>query len=133
MGPMAPPNPTGNPNFNLKKSPDRNKSGPELPDGIHQIWTLKLKLKENAGIIRGRSLGSSTPGGSTPGCLTPENSILGRSILVRLILVRSTPNRGAVKKTFQGWYLVPRDFNVREELFSAGLPNGIFLYQKSQF
>jgi hypothetical protein len=28
MGPPAPPNPTGNPNFNLKKRPEVNKSGP---------------------------------------------------------------------------------------------------------
>jgi hypothetical protein len=29
-GLSTPPNPTGNPNFNLKKRPDRNKSGPEV-------------------------------------------------------------------------------------------------------
>jgi uncharacterized protein YjbI with pentapeptide repeats len=37
---MAPANPTGNPNFNLKNRPDRNKSGPELAtfmEGQHII------------------------------------------------------------------------------------------------
>jgi hypothetical protein len=50
-GPPAPPNPTGNPNFNPKNRPEVNKSGPELPEFCLRTKKLRKNCKKIAAIL----------------------------------------------------------------------------------
>jgi hypothetical protein len=110
MGPSAPANPTGNPNFNLKNRPEVKKSGPENRSGIAgpiagmdanaKFWrSIQIFVK----IERGRCCKKSINGGSINELFDQwgVDQLIVRPMGGRLIDVRSIGGRSIVGRSLK--------------------------------